>query len=198
MKDGPILALDLATATGWAYGAPGSVPRSGTIRFASPGATCGEVGCGLMRWLSDFLAVCLVSKVYFEAPFDPRHMGNKTNFNTTRILVGIPFLLETLLDAKGIMHVREVTVGDVRKHFLGKDRRGDEGKTQVQAKCRTLGWDFDSADAADALAVWSFACAVEAPAVATATSPLFQSAFAAPSPRVRPSFGYDDIEDIPA
>ena len=202
-----ILALDIATVTGWAFGAPGSVPRAGTIRWADVGSSNAAVGCGVLRWVSDFTKLNKVDAVYFEAPFDPRVMGKKTNFNTTRLLVGLPFLIETLFEAKGIEIIREASVGDVRKHFLGKAPRGDEGKAQVQLRCRQLGWKFDSADAADALAVWSFGCAVEEPKTAIATSPLFHAAGAAPARELSgrelaavtwSSTAFDDIEDIPS
>ena len=42
-----ILALDIATVTGWAFGAPGSVPRAGTIRWADVGSSNAAVGCGV-------------------------------------------------------------------------------------------------------------------------------------------------------
>lgn len=203
-----ILALDIATVTGWAFGAPGSVPRAGTIRWALPSSSNAAVGCGVLRWVSDFTKLNKVDALYFEAPFDPRVMGKKTNFDTTRVLVGLPFLLETLFEAKGIETIREATVADVRKHFLGKAPRGEEGKALVQLRCRQLGWKFDSADAADALAVWSFGCAVEEPKTAIATSPLFLAAGKPPAPRelsgcelaaaTWANKAFDDIEDIPS
>ncbi len=201
MSDRAILALDIATVAGWAYGAPGSLPLSGTERWAPPSSSNGRVGAGMLIWLSDFLKVHHVDAIYFEAPFDPRIMAKKTNFNTTRILVGLPFLLETLLEAKGYSRVFEVSVSDVRKHFLGKDPRGDEGKRQVQLRCRQLGWKFNSADAADALAVWSFACAIESPKTSIATAPLFQprnqSVARAAAEKAWPFSAFDEIEEIP-
>lgn len=184
-----ILALDVATTSGWAYGRPGEVPRSGTIRFAPAGSTNARVGCGALRWFTDFLKLNPVDAVFYEAPFDPRHMGGKTNFSTTRTLVGLPFLIDTMCEAKGIARLREVTVGDARKHFLGRGVRGDKGKDEVQQRCAQLGWRFDSPDAADACAVWSFACAVIAPDASVATAPLFRPADVFSPAR--------DIEDIP-
>lgn len=199
MRERAILTLDIASTMGWAYGEPGAVPRAGTVRFAPPASANGVVGCGAMRWLSDFMKLNRVGAVYYEAPFDPRVMGNKTNFKTTRMLVGLPFLFDTLLEAKGISRVREVAVADARKHFLGRGVKGDEGKKLVQARCRQLGWSFDSPDAADALAVWSFACTAEEPKTGIATTPLFQPrAGARPVAEDLPPFAYDEIEDIPS
>lgn len=202
MADMSILAMDIASQAGWAYGAPGTVPRAGTIRWAPPSSSNGKVGAGMVRWVLDFLRVNAVDAVYFEAPFDPRIMAGKTNFSTTRLLVGLPFLFEGLLEMKDIGRVREVTVADVRRHFLGSNPRGEEGKGRVQQRCRELGWRFDSPDAADALAVWSFACAVEAPKAAIATAPLFQTSAQAHRELVASTWpdlsAFGDIEDIPS
>lgn len=199
-----ILALDIATQTGWAYGAPGEVPRAGTIVFGGQGSSLGKAGRGMMRWFSDFLKLFPTDTIYFEAPFDPRHMGMKTNMNTSRKLLGFAFMLEALAEAKGIFDISECEVKDVRKHFIGCNPKNDKGKELVQTRCRQLGWKFDSADAADALAVWSYACAIVAPKTAIATTPLFQPRAAGVIPKA-PTMGtkeallrrLDDIEDIP-
>lgn len=198
------LALDIASSTGWAYGVPGEVPRAGTIRFAPPGSSPGAVGRGMMRWFADFTKVFPTDRIFFEAPFDPRKMGMRTNMQTSRILLGLVFLIETLGQAKGIYDISETEVADVRKHFIGCNPPGDKGKAAVQARCRQLGWEFDSEDAADALAVWSYACAIVAPKTAIATTPLFQPRAAGAIPKA-PAMGtreallrrLDDIEDIP-
>ncbi|MDQ0510928.1 hypothetical protein [Ancylobacter amanitiformis] len=198
-----ILALDIASQTGWAYGVPGEVPRAGTIRFASPGSSCGAVGRGMMRWFADFMKLCPVDALYFEAPFDPRKMGMRTNMNTSRILLGLVFLIETLAQAKGIGEIRETDISDVRKHFVGSNPPGEKGKLAVQQRCRHLGWRFDSEDAADSLAVWSYACAVVAPKTSIATTPLFQSrAVIVDKPQAMEKSEallrrFNDIEDIP-
>lgn len=202
MAELSILAMDIASQAGWAYGAPGTVPRAGTVRWAPPSSSNGKVGAGMIRWVLDFLRMNPAEAVYFEAPFDPRIMARKTNFDTTRVLVGLPFLFESILNMKGVGRVREVTVGDARRHFLGRVRRDDDGKALVQQRCRELGWRFDSPDAADALAVWSFACAVEAPKAAIATTPLFQNDTEAHRQLVASTWpdlsAFGDIEDIPS
>lgn len=161
-----ILGLDVASTTGWACGRPGDLPVSGTVRFAPAGSSHGKVGVEVMKWLRDIYAAYNFDMVYYEAPFDPRKMGMKTTMATSRMLLGIPFLLETLLYAKEVYRVREMTVSDVRKHFLGGiNPRGDAGKLAVQTRCRQIGWHFNSPDAADALAVWDAACYAEFPEV---------------------------------
>lgn len=150
-----ILALDLSTQTGWAYGVIGATPRSGTVTLAKPGASHGEIGRGFLRWFLDFVTVNEVDTLFYEVPADPRFMGSKTTFKTARILIGLPFLLETAAGSRGINRIIETTVHDARKFFLGKSPRGGQGKDLVQAKCRALGWKFEDHNAADALCVWA-------------------------------------------
>lgn len=182
-----ILSLDIATRAGWAFGRPGEYPRSGSVRLAPPGSSNGTIGRGMLRWLTDFITVNQPSMIYYEVPLDPRHMGKKTTFATARILLGLPFLVETVAEARGIFKLREAGVQDVRKHFCGTPRPADK-KAAVLARCRQLGWRPEDDNAADALALWDFACAIEAPGAAIATAPLFQ-----PAPEPEP----EEIEEIP-
>ena len=165
MADAPsILALDIATNLGWALGRPGERPAAGSLRVAPQGATEEEIGAGAARWLLDMLTVSPVDALYFEAPLDPRHMGKRTNFSTATVLIGLAFMLSTLAHMRGVARIRKVQVRDARKHFLGAHLRGEDGKAAVLRRCLDLGWAgsgnarFDD-NAADALAVWSFACA---------------------------------------
>lgn len=184
----PILSLDVATRMGWAFGSPGSFPRSGSEQLAPAGASNGTIGRGLLRWLADFITVSRPAMIYYEVPMDPRHMGGKTTFATARILLGLPFLVETIAEARGIFKLREAGVQDVRKHFCGEARPRDK-KAAVLARCRQLGWAPSDHNAADALALWDFACAIECPGAAIATTPLFQ-----PLPEFEPD---DEPAEIP-
>jgi len=174
-ENGAILALDIATRTGWAYGKPGELPLSGSERLAPAGSSNGAVGRGLLRWLTDFTKVNAVAALYIEAPMNPQIMGGKTTFGTARMLIGLCFLAETVAEARGIYFIREANVQDVRKHFLGKARPKDK-KREVMARCKALGWDHTDDNEADALALWAYACAVEAPRTGHATAPLFGGA----------------------
>ena len=167
-----ILALDIASRTGWAFGVSGELPKSGSVRLAPSGSSNAAIGRGMLRWLTDFISVNPPDVIYYEVPLDPRHMGRKTTFATARILLGLPFLVETIAEARGIFKLREVGVQDVRKYFVGEARPKDK-KSAVLARCRQLGWRAADDNAADALAVWAFACAVEAPRSSIQTAPLF-------------------------
>lgn len=170
-----ILALDIATRSGWAFGRPGEIPSSGSIRLAPSGSSNGAIGRGMLRWLTDFITVNNPDMIYYEVPLDPRHKGGQTTFATARILLGLPFLVETISEARGVFKLREAGVQDVRKYFVGQARPKDK-KQAVIARCRELGWKAEDDNAADALALWSFACAVEAPSSSIETAPLFSKA----------------------
>lgn len=171
--DKTILALDIATCTGFAFGKPGQTPRSGSIRLAKTGASNGEIGQGMLTWLVDFITVNKPDMIYYEVPLDPRHMGKSTTFKTARILLGLPFLVETIAQARGIFKMREAGVQDVRKFFVGQARPANK-KEAVKARCRQLGWSAVDDNAADALGLWAFACAIEAPGSTIMTAPLFE------------------------
>src|SRR5262245_23437780 len=99
---GTILALDLASVTGWACGAPGQgVPRSGSIRFARVGASMGAIFSGCAQWLRDFLTVQEVSLIVFESPMEPGFMTGKTNASTIRVLMGLPAIVEATVYGDG-------------------------------------------------------------------------------------------------
>lgn len=202
-----IVALDLATTMGFAMGEPGGRPTSGTVRLCPTGGDDGEAGLGLMRWMQDVIAAAAPSSFIVEAPLVPQHGQGRTNISTVRRLIGLVFLAEAVAKAKGIT-IREATVSDVRTHFLGKGRipKG-EGKRLVMRQCDVLGWTYRDNNAADALALWSFGCAVVAPKTALAVTPLFGHSAVA-SKRIAEAVAKDDakrnaerlfvgIEDIP-
>lgn len=156
-----LLTLDLATTMGWSAGPVGEIPRTGALRLAPPGASPGEVGRGFLRWFSDFRKLEPECRdCWFEAPFDPRHMGAKTNASTARILIGLAFAAEMLAEASG-MRVVEAHVNEVRKHILGHGRwKKDEAKPLIQAAMVERGIAFSDDNAADAAAIHVYASAV--------------------------------------
>ena len=171
MVNGSIIFLDLARQTGFCEGVPGEKPTSGTVRLAPSGSEPKAVYAGMMEFLVPRLRAFKYGMVSFEAPFDPRHM--KTNFNTARLLLGLPAIVEGVAHLTGHFNVREVRVDDVRKHLLGKRPAAGEAKKAVIARLRALGFDPADDNEADAIAGWLFVCAQVAPDRAPMTDPLF-------------------------
>lgn len=169
---GDILALDLATVSGWAEGPAGGPVRSGSVRFAPQGASHGEIALGAIRWFSDRLKVSKPSLIVYEA-VNVQHMAGKTNLNTIRVLCGIPFILEGVAQGFGIYDVRQADTSDVRRFFIGSNPKREAAKAQTIARCRMLGHDPVDDNAADAYALHFYMAGLLNPRLAVATTPLF-------------------------
>lgn len=154
--NGGILALDIATTTGWAEGLPGERPVSGSIRLAPPGSSHAAVYGAMLAFLGARLSAFRYRMVIFEAPLDPRWKGAMTNTNTARLLLGLPAVVEAVAYQTGHMP-REATSGDVRKHTLGCRPKAAEAKPMVIAKAREMGFDPRDDNEADALMLWHYA-----------------------------------------
>src|ERR1700756_3284589 len=114
-----ILALDLASRTGWACGnCSDAVPRSGSVRFARDGARMGALFAGCRQWLSGFVFTGGGGKVIvFEAPMDPTMFAGARRPETARQLIGLCAIVEECTYRCGY-DVREARGSDVRVHFL--------------------------------------------------------------------------------
>jgi crossover junction endodeoxyribonuclease RuvC len=171
-----ILALDLASRTGWAVGHVGDErPRSGSVRFAREGAGLGAIYAGCRQWLVDFVAADPdIRLIVFEAPMAPQHMAGFTTAHIIRVLIGLCAVVEEFGHAGGY-DVREAKVSEVREHFLGSGRhKRKEAKSLTIAACNRLGWVPADDNAADALALWHYQASVLDPKLALQCSPLFR------------------------
>lgn len=161
-----VLALDLATTTGFAVDGPSRnsrgepVPISGSFR-AGP-AIQGELEYGatyvaFRDWLVDLCAVHQPRHAIFEAPL-PFAGGSTMKAGvsspaTVRKLLGFAAIAEETLTRLEI-DTLEANVQSVRKHFCG---HAHAKKPEVVRTCRMLGWHPGDDNAADALALWDFA-----------------------------------------
>jgi len=172
---GPILALDLATNTGWCEGIPGEKPTFGSVRLAYSGGTNPEAYETLFKFMSDRFALTRYQMVIFEAPQSPSHMAGHSNAKTFRRLYGLVEMAEWVAHMHGYFggRVREANVHDVRKNLLGARPPKGEAKKAVVGRLRGLGFDVKDDDAADAVAVWLYASALVDRKLAHATDPLF-------------------------
>lgn len=170
-----ILSLDLASNCGWAAGSIGSTPTHGTIRFAPVGSPMVDYFRGLELWVHGFIIDNpKLSLVVFEAPIAPAR--GRTTLQTLRILYGLPAVLETFL-ARNFpkIAVHEAAVSDVRRHFIGRGNYASKiAKEMTMRKCRSLGWEPSTLDAADACAAWHYQCSLIKPELAIEVSPLYR------------------------
>jgi hypothetical protein len=150
-----ILALDLATTTGAAFGSPQDVPRSWTVDLGKGDARKFATALRMTRAMiyklqPDVLAI--------EAPVG----GPKTS----HFLVGLVACVVGTATEAGI-EVEQHNIASVRKHFLGyapqmRDFKGSslQQKRQIKAlvmnRCRALGWPVEDDNAADACALWDY------------------------------------------
>lgn len=156
---GTILAIDLATAFGWAEGVPGKKPLSGSERFAPPGASDGAIGAAALKWAADRFAVSRPKTIFIERPGLYGVAKGKSSVQVIQRLLGLCFLVQSVAYRRGIYDVRYARADEVRLHFLGSRKlSGDAAKKSVSARCKALGWEHQDYDESDALALWSFGC----------------------------------------
>lgn len=174
MTQRTVLALDLATNTGWAEGEIGALPRFGSTRFAPAGSAPAAIFGGAIQWLGTRLQAFRPHVIAYEAPFAPSVMRGHTNANTARILLGLPAVMEGVSYRMGVHNLMEASVGDVRQHFIGTRRlKSAEAKRAVIQRCRDLALDVQDDNQADAVALWFFITAVLDQRTSARSSPLF-------------------------
>ncbi|MFY0633656.1 MAG: hypothetical protein JXQ91_07585 [Vannielia sp.] len=172
-----VLALDIASTTGAAVGDTGGAPKAWSFNLGK-----GSNGLRYARLMQMIWNVCKEHSpdlVAIEAPT----AGNYTN----QFLVGLAACAEGTALMAG-SKVQVCMSPSIRKHFLGKHLTAKDFphlkrpaakkaiKGQVMARCALLGWEAEDDNAADALALWSYACAQHDPKFAYQHTPLFGGA----------------------
>lgn len=146
-----ILALDLATRTGWAAGAPRRPPAFGSFRLDAD-----RDGARLMqmaRRINELIVEHGVTSVVMEAP----HVGRA---DPKVLLPLFGFRAAALMAAEGkrLPAPRLVAPATWRKTFIGQGRLPrQEAKAAVLERCRWLGLAPANDDEGDAIGLWSFA-----------------------------------------
>lgn len=141
-----ILAFDLATQTGYCYGAHDECPSLGHFRLPKTGEDVGAFLDAGERSLDDLMQVVKPTIVCFEAPILPP----TTAIRTVRKLHGLAGMLELVCHRRKVECV-EVSVTAVKKVLTGS---GAAKKEQMVEAARAMGFDPRVEDEADALGVW--------------------------------------------
>jgi len=182
-----ILTLDLASRFGFAFGAAGEKPVSGSRYFTRDGKapSGGSISNGAkfwnaMRFASEVYDLYKPTHVVCEAPIAPNAKDGQTSASAFEILYGLPAAVRGMLFGLGCYDWEYAYASSIRKHFIGSgSKKGEEAKPIVFRKCVALGWidpaiDEDlSFDRSDALAIWSWAEAKLAPKLAQPVDDLF-------------------------
>lgn len=168
-----VLALDLASLSGWAMGEPGGTPTHGTIRFASAGASHEAIFAGAMNWMAKMIAEHQINIVVWEAPLAASFKRGTTTVNVTTVLYGLPAVIGAVAFNKGIHDVYKADTKAVRLHFIGRNLPRAAAKKLVKYQCGKMGWNVRDDNEADALATWSYMCSLLEPKLAVLPMPLF-------------------------
>ena len=170
-----ILALDIATKTGWARGRVGEIPQSGSVRFGGLHDSPHEIFAQALAWISNFLEPKPRPDVLMiEALLPPDAMKGKTSKAVRDRLSGLHGIMKAVASLRGIGEIAEVSVGDVRAHFIfDRTARREIAKRETLLQCKALDWPAEDDNAADACAIWSYACALIDPKSALRVVPLF-------------------------
>jgi hypothetical protein len=169
-----ILALDLATCTGFAVGSSGvSVQAHGSFRLPKTGQDVGRYLVHFRDWLSARISEYEPWTIYFESPM---LMGlKKTTPMVARKLNSLAGVTEMVATDRGI-DCREANVSNICTHFLGRGypRKRERRKAATMSKCRELGWNPNDDNSADALALLDYALSLIEPSSALRSTPLFR------------------------
>lgn len=153
-----LLALDLATVTGFAVGPPGKIERSGSVRLKKPKEEPFVAGENIGMFLRDMFVLDKPSHIVIEAPLP---VGATPGGEAAILQWGVAFVVSAMAKFY-CMDFRTANATRVRQHYTGKSRWGsrEEGKRRVIERARLLGhMPADCADdnRADACAVHDFA-----------------------------------------
>lgn len=168
-----LLALDVATTTGWSFGPISADARpslSGAQRFGEKGADDARVWRHALIWLTDQIAVLRPDVIAIEAPINSASPAGGSNAQTLGRLIGLQAVLRTVVEIKLPVSAKMIHVQSARKLFIGAGNLpGAQAKQMVQARCIDLGW-VAAADAqpdkCDAMCIWAKAVADIDPAFA--------------------------------
>lgn len=139
-----ILALDLGTKTGWAYGAPRGFIECGTVDF---GGKEGRFEGGGMRylkfrrWIAETIRVERITEVVFEEVH--RHIGVAAAHAYGGFLGQLTAYCEEV-----VVPYSSIAVGTIKKFATGN---GAAKKDKMIAAAEALGYKVVDDNAADAL-----------------------------------------------
>jgi hypothetical protein len=155
-----VLALDLASAAGWAADAPeGGRPIYGTFTNRVQGDETGAAFRRFAEWLRGAIGIHLPDRLVYEAPLIVGGRGGTTrptSHQTVRVLFGLAAVTEMVADERRVPCF-EAHIQQVRKHFCSN---GHATKDDVMRRCRLFGWTPADNNAADALAIWGYSKAL--------------------------------------
>lgn len=153
-----ILAFDLATTTGVAYGSPGSKPVLMTESLAVSNKMQGAKFLQAFKMTQRLITEHRPRVIAIEAALA---QGGGGSANRVQVTMGIRACVHACAFSMRVP-VFEFAVQTVRKHFILNGKlAGDEAKRKVFMECLKRGWEPASDHESDAAAVWDLCCSVK-------------------------------------
>lgn len=150
---GVVLALDLASCTGWCVGAPDSPPRYGSVRLE--GRERPARYAALLEWLDDAHQVHGFDRLVCEAPMVS---GDFSGRDAALLALGFAAHVELWCWDNTVRQLPSVVVGTARKSVLGRGSFGKGlAKGVVMDWCRRQGFAPGDDNAGDAIVLWHHA-----------------------------------------
>jgi hypothetical protein len=134
-----VMALNLASVSGWAVGEPGQRPAHGSIRFAAPGASHEAIFANAALWIKQKIVDFKPSLIVWEAPLPASFRRGKTTTDVTAILFGLPAIVGAVAYQREVYDIRKAETRDVRMHFIGCNPKRAKAKPLVMRQCRAMG-----------------------------------------------------------
>jgi len=170
-----IMALDLATTTGVAYGPVGGMPKIERVRLKRPSDPQETAGANIAAYLRDRWVLDQPEMVMIEHFMDPA--GHKSS-DAAILAIGVHFVV-TAMCASRLIAWRTVYPATWRTHFMGQASAGtrrpkgspprtpseqraqrDATKAMTLQRAKVLGYlpaDCQDADKGDAAGIWDYA-----------------------------------------
>jgi hypothetical protein len=176
-EGGRVLALDPASTTGFAYGAPDAdAPEIGSVKFSREHDVRADVFGRAVAWWRMRMQTRQPHLLVIEPPIPPGDLWGKSNYDSTVILHGL-YAIFIGLAMEWPMPVIEAPTRTWRKYFLGMGNlRRDEAKLAAKRMCRRLKWGdplTSDENACEAAGIWAFGCAQVEPTLVRRIEPLF-------------------------
>jgi hypothetical protein len=163
-----ILALDIATRTGYAIGNAGEKPRTGVVTLKKPKELTHVASSNLGFFLKDTFVLDKPDLVAYEAPLDPVakfEMGQNNGHHQNSASIILPWMIVGVVEFMCWLYgVRAETTNRqaVLKHYTGRARWGkrEVAKAEVIRRAQILGHipkTCKDDDIADACAIHDYA-----------------------------------------
>lgn len=173
-RDCTLLALDIATETGWCVGKPSAEPTFGFYRTRDGGLPNKLIDFG--NWLRQVIAQHQPELVAFEEPPNPTWgagRGKKGTNATTILMLNALCTKAEEICAEQRLTCRSVSAGKWKKNMVGTSRFGKSVRPYPATEsCAQRGWLVTNHNTADAVGVWLYAVAVINPDAAAKFDPL--------------------------